>query len=70
MPAEYVITITPGGKVTSDLVKEDVNQAQACERILNLMTSLGRVDGHDPHCDSPQPVNQGLFIPGTGNNGN
>ena len=68
MPAEYVITIQPGGKVTSDLVKEDVNQAQACERVLTLMTSLGRVDHHDPGCDAPQPVNQGLFVPGTGSN--
>lgn len=70
MAAEYVITISPGGKVTSDLVREDVNQAQACEKILTLMTALGNVASHDPHCSDPQPVNQGLWLPGTGNNGN
>jgi len=68
MAAEYVITISPGGKVTSDLVREDVNQANACEKVLTLMNSLGRVTQHDPGCDTPQPVNQGLFVPGTGGN--
>jgi hypothetical protein len=65
MAAEYVITISPGGKVTSDLVKADINQRQACDRILTLMNSLGRVTDHTPDCADPQPVNQGLFIPGS-----
>lgn len=70
MAAEYVITIQPGGKVTSDLVAEDVNQRQACERILTLMNSIGRVTEHTPDCADPAPVNQGLFIPGADGTGN
>ena len=70
MPAEYIITIQPGGKVTSDLVQEDVNQRQACDRILTLMNSLGRVTDHSPDCADPQPVNQGIFVPGTDGNSN
>ena len=70
MAAEYEIIIEPGGAITSNLVKEDVNQRQACDRVINLMNSLGRVTEHTPDCADDAPVNQGLFIPGTGDGGN
>jgi hypothetical protein len=70
MSAEYEIVIGPGGTVTSELIKEAVNQDQACENIVRLMNSLGSVTEHDEKRGCPQPVNQGLYLPGTGGNGN
>lgn len=64
MAAIYEIRVKPGGAITSTLLREDVNQAQACEQVVGLMNSLGRVTSHDERCPEPAPVNQGLFMPG------
>lgn len=65
--AEYEVVIEPGGTVTSTLLNEATNQSNACRNVQQLMASLGgRTVSHDPHCDSPQPVNINLNLPGSG----
>lgn len=67
MSAEYEIIVKPKGEVESTLLQESVNQDYVCEKVVQLMQSLGNITDHDEQRGCPQPVNQGLFIPGTGN---
>jgi len=61
MPAEYEIVIGPGGTVESTLIKESVDQDQACQQIVQLMNSLGNIRDHDERRADPQPVLQGTW---------